>query len=82
MHDLVVEHLGLGDLEDDHGGGEHYTEQTEGECLPRLESDEGQSDRHERAQLELEAEQEGEDHLAQHASASATATCHTHTHSQ
>lgn len=67
VHDLVVEHLGLGDLEDDHGGGEDDAEETQGERLPRLERDERQRQRHQRAHLELEPQQEGDDDLAQHA---------------
>lgn len=76
VHDLVVEHLGLGDLEDDHGGGEDDAEEAQGERLPRLERDERQGERHERAHLELETQQEGDDDLAQHAASSSS--CHNH----
>lgn len=44
--DVVVDHLGLGKLQNDHGGRENHREKAEGECLPCFQGNQsnGQGD--------------------------------------
>ena len=58
--DDLVGDLGLGQLEDEHGAAEDEREEAEGEGLPRLQGDEGESQGHQSSRLELETQQEGD----------------------
>lgn len=64
-----VAYLGLGELEDEHGGGEHHGDEAKGEGLPGLERDQGHGDGQQGGGLELQAQHEGDQHFLDEATA-------------
>lgn len=63
MHDFVVDHLWLGELEDEHCGREDHREESQGDGLPGLQGDQGEGKGQEDGGLELQTQQEWDDDL-------------------
>lgn len=67
VYHLVVDNLGLGNLENNQGTGQHQREQTQSHGLPGLECNESKSQGHQYGGLQLQTQQEGQHSLADHA---------------